>query len=479
MSAPAPGPPPPGSPPRVPARGPSTDASSGPAPSGPRPRRGLLAIVGPGVLVAATGVGAGDLATAGFAGSRLGVAVAWAVVVGAVLKYVLSENLARWQLGTGETVLEGAITRLGRPVHVGFAVYMLPWSVFVGTALVSACGVTLHALTAGILGDADVGTLVWGAACSLAGAGLVWAGGFRLFERVMTVCVGAMVAITLFAAVLAGPDLGALLRGLVVPAIPGLNEAARAAAADSGARADLAPLQWTIALLGGVGGTLTIIAYSYWMRETGRERAEDLRTCRIDLAGGYAMTAVFGVAMLVVASGVTVDGRGAGLVVGLADAVGASFAGSFGEGAGSVGRALFLVGAFAAVFSSLLGVWQVVPLIFADWWGQRHRVGVGHRVAPLIVDERSPAARGSLVWITLASLPGLVVSFAAVQKWYGYVGALFIPALAIVLLILNGPRCGLPAPLRNGRAGTLVLGVTAAFLLAIAGWDLAGRAGLR
>ena len=453
------------------------------APPGPAtaPRRGLLAVVGPGVLVAATGVGAGDLATAGLAGAKLGVAVAWAVVVGAVLKYVLSENLARWQLGTGETVLEGAITRLGRPVYVGFAVYLLPWSVFVGTALVSACGVTLHALTGEALPGAATGKLVWGAACSLLGAALVWRGGFRLFEGVMTACVGVMVAVTLLAAVLAGPDLGALLRGLLVPTIPGLRESAGpgAAAAETGPAVDLAPLQWTIALLGGVGGTLTIIAYSYWMRETGRTRAADLRTCRLDLASGYAMTAVFGVAMLVIASGVTVDGRGAGFVVGLADAVGASFAGAFGDGAGAVGRAVFLVGAFAAVFSSLLGVWQVVPLIFADWWGQRHRVGVGHRVAPLVVDERSPAARGFLVWLALASLPGLMVSFAAAQKWYGYVGALFIPALAIVLIILNGPRCGLPAPLRNGPWQRLALVLTTAFLLAIAGWDLAGRAGLR
>jgi len=42
-----------------------------------------LAILGPGILVAATGVGAGDLATGALAGSKLGPAVLWAVVVGA------------------------------------------------------------------------------------------------------------------------------------------------------------------------------------------------------------------------------------------------------------------------------------------------------------------------------------------------------------------------------------------------------------
>ncbi|NRB75976.1 MAG: hypothetical protein HRU46_16570, partial [Verrucomicrobiales bacterium] len=43
----------------------------------------FLALLGPGLMLAATGVGAGDLAGAAFAGMNLGVAVLWAVAVGA------------------------------------------------------------------------------------------------------------------------------------------------------------------------------------------------------------------------------------------------------------------------------------------------------------------------------------------------------------------------------------------------------------
>ena len=45
-------------------------------------RVGVLTLLGPGLLVAATGIGAGDLATASFTGSILGTAVLWAAVVG-------------------------------------------------------------------------------------------------------------------------------------------------------------------------------------------------------------------------------------------------------------------------------------------------------------------------------------------------------------------------------------------------------------
>ena len=75
--------------------------------------RGWLSIIGPGILVAAIGVGAGDLTAAGFAGGKLGTAILWAVIIGAFFKYVLNEGLTRWQLVTGQTLLEGMARRLG------------------------------------------------------------------------------------------------------------------------------------------------------------------------------------------------------------------------------------------------------------------------------------------------------------------------------------------------------------------------------
>ena len=89
------------------------DAQTQPS-AGPRRRGPLVGMLGPGLLLAATGVGAGDLATGSFAGGLLGTAVLWAVVVGAFLKFVVTEGLARWQLATGETLIEGVAARAGR-----------------------------------------------------------------------------------------------------------------------------------------------------------------------------------------------------------------------------------------------------------------------------------------------------------------------------------------------------------------------------
>jgi Mn2+/Fe2+ NRAMP family transporter len=421
----------------------------------------MLPVVGPGLLVAATGVGAGDLATGAFAGSRLGPAVLWAVALGALIKFGLSEGLARWQLATGETVLAGAVHRLGRPVRLVFPLYLLPWSFFVGAALISACGVTFQAMVP-LPVDPVRAKLVWGLAHSLLGILLVWTGGYRLIEKVMAACIAVMFAAVILTAVLLRPDPVAVLTGLVWPRIPQLHAGGMA---------------WTIALMGGVGGTLTVICYGYWIREKGRTSPADLRTCRIDLAVGYAATAVFGMAMVVIASGLVLDGSGVGLILGLA--------GQLEQRIGLFGRWVFLIGAWAAVFSSLLGVWQSVPYVFADFWQlvrekgggggeggegngeQGYDAGRGEASSSLarVVDTTGRPYRVYLLALALIPLLQVSHSFRDVQKLYAVVGAAFLPLLAVALLLLNGRR-RLVGALRNGPAATALL--TGAVLLSAA-----------
>ncbi len=51
-------------------------------------------LVGPGLVVAATGVGAADLIATTVAGSKYGYALLWAVVAGCIMKIVLVEGAA-------------------------------------------------------------------------------------------------------------------------------------------------------------------------------------------------------------------------------------------------------------------------------------------------------------------------------------------------------------------------------------------------
>lgn len=399
-------------------------------------RLSALAIIGPGLLVAATGVGAGDLATAAFTGIKVGTAVLWAVLLGAFLKFMLNEGLARWQLATGTTLLEGAVDKLGVAVAWVFLPYLFVWSYLVALALMSACGVTMHAI-APVFSDAAAAKIVFGIAHGLLGLGLVLLGGFRLFEKVMSVCIGVMFVTVVVTACLLWPGSDEVLRGLFVPGPATLQGKG---------------FTWTVALMGGVGGTVTVLCYGYWIREKNRTSAADLAVCRIDLGVGYAMTALFGIAMVIIGSRVPVDTQtgGALLIVNLAD--------KLGDQLGPVGRWAFLAGAWGAVFSSLLGVWQAVPYLFADFWGRIHaRRDREAAVSPApTVDTKSFAYRAYLFAIAILPMTGLPLYFVTVQKFYAVLGACFIPILAVVLLILNGRHEWVGERLRN-RGPTVVV----------------------
>lgn len=439
----------------------------------------LIAIIGPGILVAATGVGAGDLATATFTGTRLGTAVLWAVLVGAALKYVLNEGLTRWQLATETTLLEGTVHHLGRWVQWFFVTYLIIWSYLVAMALMSACGVGAHAMFP-LFEDATTGKIVFGIVHSLVAVGLVLLGGYKLFEKVMSVCIGLMFVTVVVTACAMHPPWGEVATGLLVPAIPDFRGEG---------------LEWTIALLGGVGGTVTVLCYGYWIREEGRQGTDELRTCRIDLAVGYAMTALFGLSMVVIGSAIgEVQGRGAMLIVNIADALEQTF-GRF----GTLARWSFLIGAWGAFFSSLLGVWQSLPYLFADFWGMvlgpglpddaghsGHgpsidtalpvRVGTGMRAgAGNPVDTKSLPYRAYLFGIALLPMSGLFLfDFRSAVKVYAVVGALFIPMLVAVLLYLNGNANLVGPDNRNSRPTTVLLAATLVVFLVAGGFAIAG-----
>ena len=83
--------------------------SAKPVPAAPKAPATLsfLKLAGPGLVVAATGIGSGDVVAATVGGARYGVVLLWAIAVGAFFKFVLNEGIARWQLATGTSLLAG------------------------------------------------------------------------------------------------------------------------------------------------------------------------------------------------------------------------------------------------------------------------------------------------------------------------------------------------------------------------------------
>lgn len=408
------------------------------------PSAGWLAVIGPGVLVAATGVGAGDLVTASVAGSQLGLVILWSAVLGAVLKWAATEGIARWQMATGMTLLQGWFGTIGKWSGWLFLAYFLIWTVSVCGALAKACGVAADAILR--IGEPQFSQIAWAMVHSAAGFVVAWRGGFRVFERIMSVLIGLMFVTVMATAVWTRPHLGEWMTGLLIPRIP-----------SGGATL-------VVAVLGGVGGTVTMLSYGYWIREAGRTGEAGLRACRIDLFAGYAITALFGIAMIQIGSAVNITDDKSQVATELAGQL---------EGAmGPAGKWLFLLGFWGAVFSSLLGVWQGVPYLFADFLACWRGDGSDDSDRPL---TSTPAYRRYLAFVALIPLVSVGLPLVRIQLIYAVLGALFMPLLATTLLILNSRRDLMPPRMRNGWLTTGLLIATVLFFAAYGAHQIWGK----
>jgi Mn2+/Fe2+ NRAMP family transporter len=417
--------------------------------STPRPP-GRFTLIGPGIVVAATGVGAGDLVATLVAGARFGHVLLWAAILGTVLKIALAEGVGRFTLTSGRTMFEGWSDlpgpRFGRVNWAGgyFGLYVVVWGFVYGAAAMTASALPLTALFPVM----DLKS--WGMAMGVLGLGLTFLGGYGLFEKIMAGLVGIMFVTVVGLALIVAPDVPRLLTGLW-PTLP----------AGSGF--------YVLGLIGGVGGTITTAAYGYWLAAKGWRGPEFVRTMRIDNRVAYGMTGLFVVAMLVVgaellhASGTALQSGDRGLLD-LAQVLEDRF--------NRPVAIAFLIGFWATAFSSLIGVWQGVSLMFADF------------VAHLAERSDDPAARGSCspafrayaLWLTFPPMALLFLErpYALIIA-YGVLGSLFMPFLAGTLIwLLNSVRT--PAEWRSGLVSNALLILSAILFAVLAVREIVGLA---
>ncbi len=401
-------------------------------------------LVGPGIVVAATGVGAIDLVATLIAGSKYEYGLLWCVVVGCLMKIVLVEGAGRYSLASGRTIFEGW-SSLGRWSWFYFVPYIVIWGFVYGAAAMAGTGLPLHSLFP------VLSVTWWGILAGIVGAVLVWFGRYGVFEKICAALVGLMFVTMVGAAALTLPNLLEVLGGLR-PWIPGNG------------------LINVLALAGGVGGTITLAAYGYWLREKGWDTPGHMRVMRVDNTVAYTITGLFVLATLIVgaellySAQVAVDTGDKGLLD-----LSTVLADRYGRWTGKV----FLVGFFSAAMSSLLGVWNGVSLMFADM--------VGH-LGGLDAADPSRLAGGRwykayLLWLTI---PPMTMMFLGKPVWlilaYGVLGSLFMPFLSLTLLwLLNTDR--VPRQWRNRWYTNLALVLCTVAFAVLAVNELVGTLG--
>ena len=353
------------------------------------------------------------------AGASYGLTLVWALAAGVILKFAITEGAARWQLATGVSLLEGWREHLPRLAVLAFFIYFVVWSYFVSSALVAASALVPTAVMPA------VPLPVWGIVHAVAAFTLVWFGRYERFLAVIKWFVG-------------------LKFGAVIGSVLLIVFWSGADWSHFGARQEFSTA-YTLSLIGGVGGTVTLLSYAYWMREAGWSGPGRLPMARADLSVSFALVLVFCLSMIFLATQIDWTGQildeGPRLCLLLADRIGAEI--------GPIGRTVFLMGFWGAAFGSVLGVWHGVPFLFDDFlhlWRRQPRAG-----------QQGKPYRYWAAYLTLASISALLIQRPVWLVFaYTVVGSLFFPFAVFTLLWLNNSS-QMRASVRNGSFVNAVL----------------------
>ena len=147
-----------------------------------------------------------------------------------------------------------------------------------------------------------------------------------------------------------------------------------------------------------------------------------------------------------------------------------------GGAAGKPVQIAFLLGAWGAIASSMLGVWQSVPYLFGDCVQLLRRDSTADNAAGAgTPPERHPVYRQSLFAMATVPAVGLFQKFDLVQLAYAVVGAAFLPLLAAVLNVLNGRVRTIGQAAKNSVVTSVLLAAVLVFFTWAGFYDVRKR----
>lgn len=406
-------------------------------------RRWVAGVVGPGLVVAAMGIGAGDTVASLAGGGKYGLGLVWAIVLGAVLKFAITEGIGRWWLATGRTPVEG-FAGLGRWVPWYLSLHLLLHSFFYGAAITAATGLALTAMFPVLSGPA------WAVISGVVTLGLLWIGRYGVFEIIMKLMCVLMFVSVIGAAIATTPSLVDLVSGFR-PALPDGS------------------VLYALGLIGGVGATVGLATYAYWLRDKKWTGPGRIPMMRLDVAVAFIATPLFVAAMSVVGAeflygtGRTIESSEG--MIALLD--------PFEQQFGVVARWLFQLGFFSAVATSLLGGINALGYLFADCvrvirspqggsGDTSHTGRLGGKSTESVGDTDLLTSTSFRLFVTWCTIPPLALAYVgdpvSLVLLYGTLGAIFLPLLSLALLVmLNSSR--VPRHWRNGLVSNAVLGL--------------------
>ena len=321
--------------------------------------------IGPGLILAATVVGSGELVATTVLGAESGYTLLWLILLSCAVKVVVQHEIGRYAIATGETTLEAFDQVPGPRARLNWLIWM--WLVMVFSLFFSIGGML------GALGEIfsmampSVPIHVWVPGLSALTFAMLYFGRYNLIEKTSFVLVGLLTAMTVAGAMLLlrRPDLfawGDVLQGL------------RFRFPDGG-------LSTALTVFGATGvGAAELATYPYWCIEKGYARSvgprDDSAAWRDRASGWIRVLTLDVVSSFVVYTFATVAFflLGAGVLHGLGQTPSGSetihvLSRMYTDTLGPWSRPVFLAGAIAVLYSTVLALTAAFSRLVADFLG--------------------------------------------------------------------------------------------------------------
>jgi manganese transport protein len=417
--------------------------------------------IGPGMVLAASIVGSGELIATTTLGAQAGYTALWVVLLSCLIKPVIQAELGRYTIATGETGLE-ALNQIPGPRAGG-----LNWLVWAWAVMVGGTQLQVGAMYGGVsqvmhLVIPSVPIPLWVILFLAITLALLLGGGYARIERIAMVKVALFTVITALAAMV----LMRMPRFFSWPAVA------------DGLRFELPPagIGMAVAVFGITGvGAAELFMYPYWCVEKGyaqftgprepsggwERRARGwIRVMHFDIAVSMIIYTAATVAFYLLGAGVL---HGMGLVPASADMI-RVLSNLYTQTLGHWALGVFYVGAIATLYGTVFAATAAHSRMFADMCQLAGRFEADDEARRLALRNRFVVLLG----VVPVALFLTVQAPVAMVMVGGIVQAVMLPVISIGAIYLRHRR--LPPEVAPSPATTVALWVTTAAMVVMMGY---------
>lgn len=384
--------------------------------------RHLLQVLGPGIITAALVLGPGTLTVASKLGSQYQYQLLWVILLATVFMIVFTTMSARYGFYNKISLIETIRGKYGKFVSyiIGFSIFIVSISFQAGNSIGAGLAI------ASIFDSQPEPWIIFFSLVAI--VTLFFRSFYKILEKIMIVLVMVMLLSFLITVIISSPDIKSVIQGFI-PSIP------------KGAELLSIAIVATSCSLAGAFYQSYLVQEKSWNSDT-------FNTCKTESIAGIVILGFISMLVLMVAGSVLYTN---GISVNTAADMGRALEPLFGVSS----FIIFMIGLFAASFSSLLGNATLGGNILADTLklGTTHAQWSTRLLIMLLI------VIGSLVAIVFSGLRLRLIVFAQAFT------ILVVPAIAFVILKITNDK-SLMGINRNSLFNTL-LGIIGVILLLI------------